>query len=138
MIVYCIECNITGQKYYGSTIQTLEQRTRRHKSVGNTCCSKQIIERGDYNIYPLHEYDTEEEAELKEKWYIENKECINQRRVRITDEERFQYKKEYCKNNPELHKERCKKWYEKNREKIKEYNKLYHQKRKCLKNILKK
>jgi hypothetical protein len=123
MIVYCIVCNITGEKYYGSTKQTLEQRRREHKCKNNTCCSKQITERGDYNIYTLHEYDTEEEAKLKEGWYIDNKECINLQRACVTKEDIQQYKKEYCKNNPEQYRESRKKFYKKNREKISEKGK---------------
>jgi len=116
-ITYCIVCNITKEKYYGSTIRTLQQRLSKHKCKSNRCCSKQIILRGDYDIYQIAEYDTIEEAEMKEKWYIRNKECINKQRVRLTEEERKQYEKEYNK-----------KWNEENSEKKKLINKEYYEK----------
>jgi len=143
--VYCLVCNITGEKYYGSTGKTLSQRLSLHKKLD--CTSKQIILRGDYDIYKLSEYETKEEAELKEDWYIRNKECVNQMRVKLTDEERKEgvkkrnkeyrekngekiknYKKEYYENNRENHKEKMKEYSEKNREKIKDYKKEWYEK----------
>ena len=104
-IVYCIVCNITGEKYYGSTKLTLSQRLIRHKRcIG--CTSKQIILRGNYDIYKLSEYELKEEAELKEDWYIRNKECVNKNRVKITDEERKEQKKEYNEKNREKRNEK--------------------------------
>ena len=132
-ITYCIVCNITGEKYYGSTINSLEKRLREHKGVGNTCCSKQIIERGDYDIYTLHEYDTEEESKDKEKWYVDNKECINKYNVCLTDEERKENNMKKCKkyreNNPEKSKEAAKK-YEMNKEVILERQRNHYQENK--------
>ncbi len=49
-VVYCIECNITGQKYYGSTID-YKNRIKKHQSKNNNCSSRHIIERGDYKCY---------------------------------------------------------------------------------------
>ena len=132
-ITYCIVCNITGEKYYGSTINSLEKRLREHKCKSNSCCSKQIILRGDYDIYPLHEYETELEAKMKEKWYVDNKECINKQRVYLTEEERKQYRKEryenikYSKEYRENKKKNKKQYRENNKEKIKEYQKEYRE-----------
>ena len=120
-ITYCIVCNVTGEKYYGSTNKTLEQRLSKHKIKSNRCCSRHIILRGDYDSYILGEYETIEEAEMKEDWYIDNKECINERRVRVTYEERKELKKEYYINNCEKFKEKEKIYRENNREKIKKY-----------------
>ena len=128
-ITYCIVCNITDEKYYGSTIRTLQRRMTFHKNKSNTCCSKQIIERGDYDIFQLGEYDSIEEAETKEKWYIDNKECINERRVRLTEEEKKEYnkkkQKKYRENNREKINEMHKKYREKNKDKM---DKMYKRK----------
>ena len=129
-ITYCIVCNVTGEKYYGSTKRTLEQRLSKHKGKDNTCCSKKIILRGDYDIYQLAEYDTIEKAEMKEKWYINNKECINEQRVRLTDEERKEYYKEYYQENKDKILERMKEKYEINCEKINKIHKEYYYKNK--------
>ena len=140
-IVYCIVCNITGEKYYGSTKQPLSKRLQEHKKL--LCTSKQIILRGDYDIYQLIHCETKEEAELKEDWYIRNKECVNKMRVKVTDEERKEtkkkyyeknrekkkeQKKEYYKKNIEKFKENSKEWRKENIEKIKEYSKEYYKK----------
>ena len=117
---YCIVCNITGEKYYGSTKNTLKLRMSLHKSNLN-CCSKQIILRGDYDIYQLGHYETIEEAEMKEKWYIDNKECINKNRVRVTNEERLQYNREKSKKVKEYYK----KWSEENIEK--KFNEIFEE-----------
>ena len=121
-ITYCLVCNITGEKYYGSSKRTLQKRLSKHKSKDNTCCSKQIILRGDYDIFQLAEYDTIEEAVMKEKWYIDNKECINKYRVKLTDEERTQYnikkRKEYYQENTDDILEKRKEYYQEKKEKI--------------------
>ena len=127
-IIYCIVCNITGEKYYGSSKKTLEKRMSYHKCKSNRCCSRHIILRGDYDSYILAEYETIEEAEMKEDWYIDNKECINEQRVRLTDEERLQKEKIYREKNREKKSEYLKEYYEKNREKIKEKEKIYREK----------
>ena len=111
-ITYCIVCNITGEKYYGSTKTTLKKRLNCHRNKLN-CASRQIIQRGDYDVYPLHEYETELEAKMKEGWYIDNKECINKLRVCVTREEKLQSQKEYNK-------------LRKNKEGFLEYKKKYN------------
>ena len=125
-ITYCIVCNITGEKYYGSTKKTLEKRMYFHTNILD-CCSKQIILRGDYDFYQLAEYETIEEAEMKEDWYIDNKKCINERRVRLTDEERTKYikkkSKNYYYNNKEVIIEKRKEYYQGKKDYINEKGK---------------
>ena len=118
-ITYCIVCNITSEKYYGSSVKTLEKRLSVHKcKKSNTCVSKQIIDRGDYDIYQLGEYETELEARLKEKWYIDNKTCINKHRVCLTDEERKEHNKQYYEQNKEQIRERERNNYQQKKQKI--------------------
>ena len=103
-ITYCIFCNISGDKYYGSTIQKLNKRISKHISEAKqdlTCSSKQIIKRGDYEVYIIGEYKTLEEARMKEKWYIQNKPCVNIRQVCVTPEERKKQRKKYSQENRE-------------------------------------
>lgn len=103
-ITYCIFCNISGDKYYGSTIQKLNKRISKHISEAKqdlTCSSKQIIKRGDYEVYIIGEYKTVEEARMKEKWYIQNKPCVNMRQVCVTPEERKKQRKKYSQENRE-------------------------------------
>ena len=118
-ITYCIVCNITGEKYYGSTIKLLKERMYQHKhSKSNTSYSKQIIVRNDYDIFQLGEYETELEARLKEKWYIDNKTCINKHRVCLTDEERKEHHKQYYQQNKEQICEKERNNYQEKKQKI--------------------
>ena len=126
-ITYCIVCNITGEKYYGSTVTTLSRRMSSHK-CNKDCCAKTIIERGDYDVYILGEYETKQEAKIKENWYIINKECINKNRVKITYEESIERQREYYNKNRVSINNKMKEHYYKIREKNKLYRKEYYKK----------
>ena len=83
--MYKIHCNITGEDYYGSTEQTMKDRMDRHESDAHNpnlqyyCASKQIIERGDYEVFELEYYscDTVQQSRKREGWYILNNPNIN-------------------------------------------------------------
>ena len=77
--IYRIVCDITGETYYGSTTyKYLSSRLAKHRST-TTCKSKQIIERGNYSIVLVEEYPCENKEQLnkRERYYIENNECVN-------------------------------------------------------------
>jgi len=78
--IYKIECKITYEVYYGSTVQSLSERIRHHKSDRN-CTAINIIDRGNYTINVIEEVpcDTLQELEARESYYIRNNECINLR-----------------------------------------------------------
>jgi hypothetical protein len=89
--IYAIECNVTGQKYIGSTCEpTLAKRLTKH--VGNHRCylkgtyhyvsSFKIFENGDYCIVLLEKYpcDTKDELLARERYWCNELECINQRK----------------------------------------------------------
>jgi predicted GIY-YIG superfamily endonuclease len=65
--------------YYGST-KDIKERICQHKCPSNSCTSKKIIERGNYEIAILETYENIDEYDLveRERWYIENKPCVNQ------------------------------------------------------------
>ena len=48
--VYQILCLETGERYIVSCATTLTRRLYAHKQKGNSCASKQIIERGNYEV----------------------------------------------------------------------------------------
>jgi len=77
--IYKIECNITGEVYYGSTTKHyLSVRIASHKYY-TTCVSRLIIERGNYNYKVIEYYPCDNKTELltRERWWIENNVCIN-------------------------------------------------------------
>ena len=77
--IYQIVCNITGETYIGSTNRSLETRLGEHKNHHSTCCSKSIIERGNYYIELLETYPCESKSELarREGEYQRDIKCVN-------------------------------------------------------------
>jgi hypothetical protein len=110
--IYKIVCNETGEIYYGSTIQKLNERMNKHKSQKN-CESKQIINRNNYYCELIENYscNNKKELETREKWYILNNDCINQKIPTRT-------MKEYRQDNKEKIKEYSKQYCEDNKEKL--------------------
>ena len=80
--IYKIKCNETGEQYFGSTTGSLQVRLNSHKSqtkCKNQCMSRQIINRGNFQIELVENYSCETSHELhkRERFYIDNNECIN-------------------------------------------------------------
>lgn len=77
--IYEIVCNITGERYVGSTTLSLSQRKANHNQSHNTTASRPIIDRGDYSVNLLENYPCNNSIELRQKereWY-ERLECVN-------------------------------------------------------------
>jgi len=143
--VYKIYCNQTGECYYGSTEQTLSRRLTKHKQDykkwkkgnKNYTTSFRIIERGNFTISLMEEGDFENKSYMKarERYYIENLECVNKNVPNRTNKEWreahrekiLEKNKEYYKENQDKIAEYHKKWYEKNKEQIIEQQKEYKQ-----------
>jgi acetyl/propionyl-CoA carboxylase alpha subunit len=117
--IYKIVCKETDEVYYGSTIQELDERINSHK-YDKTCVSRQIINRHNYYAEVLEDYSCNNryELELRERWYMENNDCINKQ---IPTRTRKEYKKLYKKNNKEKIDKQNKIYREKNKEKFKDY-----------------
>mmetsp|Transcript_32664 Transcript_32664/g.38318 ORF Transcript_32664/g.38318 Transcript_32664/m.38318 type:complete len:156 (+) Transcript_32664:95-562(+) len=82
--IYKIVCNETNEIYIGSTTQTLTDRLCQHVSKfkhnnPRACMSKQIIERGNYNIELIEEYscNNKEELQIREQYHMQNVANIN-------------------------------------------------------------
>ena len=86
--IYAIECNVTGQKYIGSTCEpTLAKRLTKH--VGSYRCyltgtyhyisSFKIFENGNYCIVLLEKYpcDTKDELLARERHWCNDLDCVN-------------------------------------------------------------
>ena len=101
--IYKIECNITGEVYYGSTTKRwLCDRIGGHRysakyNTQSTFNSSQIINRGNYN-YKVVEYcpcENKIELETRERWWIENNVCVNRNIPLHSRAEYYQKNKEY-------------------------------------------
>ena len=122
--IYKIKCNETGEQYFGSTTYSLQARLNGHKSNSKSktkrkgqCVSRQIIIRGNFQIELVENYSCETKQELhkRERFYIDNNECINSY---IPTRTRKEYK--------ELHKEKYKEynhtWEKEHRQERNVYN----------------
>ena len=155
--IYRIICNNTGNMYIGSTCCTLSQRLAQHKSEYNMFlngkrkhCSTSfdIIKGGNYQII-LIEYapcNNKEELLRKERYFIENMNCVNKVVPLRTDKEYkednkdkikeynernkdhiAEVKKQYYINNIEKRRLSMKEYAEKHKDEISRYNKTYRE-----------
>lgn len=97
--IYKIICNITQETYIGSTITPLKHRLCQHisdaKHKSQVCASKHIIDRGDFKIELIEDFPCETKQDLlfRERYWIENMDCINKVRPINTTEETALLKK---------------------------------------------
>jgi len=112
-----------GLTYYGSTKKTLIRRKNQHKSdyvkykSGNHgyVSSYDILSQGDeWDIELVEDVEEKDQLLVREKYYIQNNECVNLVIPFRTEEENKEYKKEWGAQ-----------YREANKEKIKEYRKEY-------------
>ena len=108
--IYKIIDNTNDNVYIGITQQKLYQRLNNHKQDCKRdafCISKQIIKNGDYKIELIEETDDKS----RERYWIENTNCINKQIPGRTP-------KEYYNDNKHLL----------DKEKLKNYHKEYREK----------
>ena len=85
--IYKIIDNTNDNKYIGSTCKTLKERLSKHKSayktflkgLSNNVSSFDILKNNDYHIELLENCNIKTKQELltRERYYIENNECLN-------------------------------------------------------------
>jgi len=116
-VIYKIYDNTNGDTYYGSTCNELRYRIRQHKwkafskTEPHITWSRSIILNGDYSYNVVEKYPCENKQQLhtRERWWIENNNCVNKQIPTRTRKERVEANKDtIMKKNKE--------WYEKNKE----------------------
>ena len=93
-IIYELVCNITGERYIGSTIIIFSKRKDLHKRTTN-CVSRIIINRNSYQFNILEEFYNRFELStlLKEQYYMDNTTNINiNRAISLLKHKRIQKK----------------------------------------------
>ena len=120
MKIYKIVDNTNENIYVGKTIQTLKRRLAQHKSHKN-CSSRKILANEDYKIELIEETDDK----TRERYWIENSNCINEQIPGRTDEERRKRKKETRKEYDKKNKDKKKQCDKRYRDKNKEYRKSW-------------
>ena len=149
-IIYKIECNETGEVYYGSTTKTLNKRITEHKSsckgwkLGkyNFITSFNIIDRGNYSYSLIETVECEDRKQLeaRERYYIENNECVNRNVPTRTQKEyndlkkdnKKEYDKKYRQHNADKKKANDKAYSELHKEQKREYDRIRRAKQKEL------
>ena len=127
-IVYILECNITGDRYIGSTMISLEERYGRHRR-DKSCVSRYIIERGNHSVRALEVVDTSDrrQLEIREQYWMDNYDCINHKRAYTSDEQRKEQVRElnrqYHIDHYEDRRYDAKKYYYENYDKVREGDK---------------
>lgn len=126
--IYRLVNNTTDNCYYGSTCIELRKRKYQHKSKYLTYLKDQkkfltsfkIFEPDIYNvdIILVEQYPCSNKQELhaRERWYIENHDCVNKVIPTRT-------LKEYYMDNRDKINERQKEYYKENKDKIRDYYK---------------
>ena len=119
--IYKVVCSETGNIYYGSTIKTLEDRFKGHKSPTNECRSKFFI-KPSKNLIKDFPCNSKQELVDEESKYIKNLECVNKV---IPNRTKKEYMKQYRLGNIEKQKEINKQYYIDNKEKLNKNQKQY-------------
>jgi hypothetical protein len=135
--IYKIVCDTTDKCYIGSTCEnTLARRLTKHLvnykrwnegKDESYMSSYQILENDDYDIILLENYpcNSKDELHTRERYWIENTNCVNKVVPIKTDEEKLKNRRLYLENNKEHFKGTNKEYYENNKVVIKEKAKVY-------------
>ena len=128
--IYKIVCDNTGLTYYGSTCEKrLSRRLSKHRSnytsylnnpENNFFTSFKVLEGGNYKIVLVENYPCNSKEELlkRERYFIENNECVNRNVPTRTN-------KEYWVDNKERLTIMSKEYRQKNKTTLKEKRKVY-------------
>jgi len=140
--IYKIIDNITGKVYFGSTIEpTLAKRLTKHiasfklykQGKGYYVTSYELFENGNYSIILVELYSCESKDELlmRERFYIENNECVNKvKKVVLTIEEKEHYQQQYQQEHKKEISQHNQQYYQEHKEKISQHHQQYRQEHK--------
>ncbi len=127
-MIYEILCNVTGERYVGSTILTLKKRMYLHVSERSKCCSRQIIDRGSYKASVIESRPCKTKREsltLEGEW---------QRRYKATYGDLFVNKQMagvFYRDNPESKKMYDKEWYANHQEEQRAYRETHKEEKRA-------
>lgn len=125
MIYKIYNDSIPDKVYYGSTIQPLHKRLFQHKKWNNKCTSHILFPNAKIVLVEKFSCKDKIELEKRERFYIENNECVNKNIPYRSEEEKKQLLKEWRINNKEYKSKKDKEYRLKNDKKIKEQKKIY-------------
>jgi hypothetical protein len=143
--IYKIFDNTNGSIYYGSTTQTISKRMTTHRSSYKAwvagkrsgCKSFGILKNNDYSYSLVEQVECENKMELlqRERFWIENNECVNKCIPIRSQDERKEYHKEYHHHYQQQNRERLNEQRtennRRNKERVSEEKKEYYQRKKA-------
>lgn len=103
--IYRIVNDVNGMTYYGSSTQSLSKRMAKHRwSFKNNKIPSTYNKFGnieDCKIFLIENYPCENKEQLlkRERYYIENNECIN---IEIPGRSKADYQRQYRLYNPDI------------------------------------
>ena len=104
--IYKLVNDELGLTYYGSTCSELRKRFWAHKARAKFkhCTSHKLFESGICKIYLVEKVSCEDKMELtkRERFYIENYECVNKKIPNRTDKEYYLKKKDIISEKHKL------------------------------------
>ena len=107
-LIYEIVCNETGDRYIGSTKQTLPQRMANHRQKKySSCVSKSIIDRNNFVVNILETVENEILRKIEQEWIVKVN-CINNRKAFNTPEHIKEYHRQYSLTNNSIIREKRK------------------------------
>ena len=134
--IYKITDNTNNNKYIGSTCKTLNQRLSVHKcdykrflkGLFHNIKSFDILKNGDYKIELLENCNIKTKQELleRERFYIENNECLNKCIPCRTHKQYYNDNKDKFKEYYNDNKDKAKEYYNDNKEKLNNCHKEYN------------
>tara|TARA_R110000803_G_C11773883_1_gene295662 strand:+ start:40 stop:483 length:444 start_codon:yes stop_codon:yes gene_type:complete len=98
--------NEDGREYYGSTIVSLKQRLSCHKAPSNHCATN-TFNKDTMVIELVEEVEDIEQLKVREKFYIQNRPCVNKQLPFVNKEEQLAQHRKYSAKYYEHNKERA-------------------------------
>jgi hypothetical protein len=129
--IYKVVNTSNNECYYGSTVQPLSKRMGQHRAsyklykegkcraiTSFDLFNKYGVENCSIVLVENYDCKSKEELDKKERWYIENNECVNKVIPGRNKKDYYKDNKENFKKNYEYNKDKIKEWYESNKDKL--------------------
>jgi len=129
--IYLIE-DINDLKYVGSTTQKLNVRLCGHRSsknYGRADCSSSKLNLYNCIIILLEQCNLEDRKE-RERYWINEIDCVNQLKLNCDKEKMKEYRKEWYQKKKENKRKKDNEYYHKNKDKINEKRREKYRRRK--------
>ncbi len=129
--IYLIE-DINDLKYVGSTTRKLNERLGGHryaKKTRNSYCSSSKLNLYNCIIIELEHCNLEDRTE-REKYYINEIDCVNERKLNFDKDKINEYLKARREKNKDIANEKQREYRKKNKEKLNKKQREYREKNK--------